>query len=240
MFKYVPAQTFSYLDIPLIVVLFFLELLLSSDNAAVLSFVVRDLPEAKRKSALFVGLFTSFALRAIGILLAAYLIKILWIQILGGLYLVFLGIQHITRYRIAKKNIRTEDTSFWATVFKIEITDLLFAIDSILGAFALVAIYYPTDMISEKLWVIYVGGILGVILIRFATTWITKLLDTYPNLEKIVYFLIAWMGLKLVVEGFLGYFDWGNIREIFDFIFWIGSVLIIIIGFLSTKWDKKV
>lgn len=237
---HIPAQTFSWFDLALLFILFFLELLLSSDNAAMLAFIVRDLPCKKQKKALYIGLISSFIFRAIGILAAAYLIQILWVQIAGGIYLCYLGIKHITHFREMKKNLHTEKRSFWATVFYIEATDLLFAVDSILGAFALAAIYYPFEMLYEKLWVVYVGGILGVIFIRYATTGVVKLLDTYPNLEKIIYFLIAWMGLKLIVEGILGYTKTIELRDVFDFIFWLGALLIIIIAFLSTKWDKKV
>ncbi len=237
---HIPIQTFSWFDILLIFLLFFLELLLSSDNAAVLAFIVRDLPSKKQKKALFLGLTSAFILRGIGIVFVAFLIKIIWVQIIGGLYLLFLGIKHAARFRFKKKNLHTEKRSFFKTVLLVEFTDLIFAIDSILAAFAFVAIYYPLDMLYEKIWVIYVGGILGVVFIRFATTSVVKLLYAYPNLEKIVYFLISWIGLKLIVEGILSYIGDKNVQEIFDLIFWIGSVLIVFIGFISTKWHKKV
>ena len=45
---------------------------------------------------------------------------------------------------------------FWATVVKVELTDIVFAIDSILVAVAM----------SSKLWVILTGGILGIVMMR--------------------------------------------------------------------------
>ena len=45
---------------------------------------------------------------------------------------------------------------FWATVVKVELTDIVFAIDSILVAVA----------VSDKLWVVITGGILGILMMR--------------------------------------------------------------------------
>ena len=47
-------------------------------------------------------------------------------------------------------------TAFWATVVKVELTDIVFAIDSILVAVAM----------SPKLWVVLTGGILGIVAMR--------------------------------------------------------------------------
>ena len=47
-------------------------------------------------------------------------------------------------------------SAFWATVVKVELTDIVFAIDSILVAVAM----------SNKLWVIITGGVLGIIAMR--------------------------------------------------------------------------
>ena len=43
-------------------------------------------------------------------------------------------------------------SAFWTTVVKVELTDIVFAIDSILVAVAM----------SNKTWVILTGGILGI------------------------------------------------------------------------------
>ena len=237
---HLPPQTFSWLDIPLLFILFFLELILSSDNAAILSFIIRDLPLKQRKKALFLGIISSFTFRAVGVLCASVLIRIFWVQIIGGLYLLFLGVKQITQFRVKKKNLHTERRSLLRAVIYIEIADAFFAIDAIFAAFALVAIYYPYNMIMHKLWVIYLGGIIGVIFVRHLTVSVVKLINRYPTLEKMIYLLIGWMGLKLIFEGGLNYFPDHPVHTFFDFFFWLGALLIIIIAFLSTKWDKKV
>jgi YkoY family integral membrane protein len=86
--------------------------------------------------------------------------------------------------------------AFWRTVLVIELTDIAFAVDSILAAMAL------AGSKTSKLWVVIVGGILGVILMRFAAAMFIKLLDRFPRFEVSAYLLVIVIGLKLVL-------DWG-------------------------------
>jgi YkoY family integral membrane protein len=63
---------------------------------------------------------------------------------------------------------------FWPTVVIIELTDIAFAVDSILAAIALVGsppADHPPDAPHPKLWVVILGGLLGVILMRFAAVF---------------------------------------------------------------------
>src|SRR5262245_38698060 len=67
-----------------------MESLLSIDNAAVLASMVMDLPKRQRKRALFYGMFGAIGFRILCLLLASYLLRIWWIEPIGGLYLLFL------------------------------------------------------------------------------------------------------------------------------------------------------
>ncbi len=85
---------------------------------------------------------------------------------------------------------------FWYTVAVIELTDVAFAVDSILAAMAL------AGSKQEKLWVVISGGILGVVLMRFAAIIFIRLLEKFPRFELAAYLLVAVIGLKLLA-------DWG-------------------------------
>lgn len=86
--------------------------------------------------------------------------------------------------------------SFWGTVLVIELTDIAFAVDSILAAMAL------AGSREEKLWVVITGGILGVVLMRFAAAVFIRLLEKFPRFEISAYLLVIVIGLKLLA-------DWG-------------------------------
>ena len=81
-------------------------------------------------------------------------------------------------------------TAFWATVVKVELTDIVFAIDSILVAVAM----------SNKTWVILTGGILGIIAMRLVIGKLLALIQKYPALVDGAFVIIAWVGIKLLLE----------------------------------------
>jgi YkoY family integral membrane protein len=92
---------------------------------------------------------------------------------------------------------------FWPTVLVIELTDVAFAIDSILAAMALIAgVPHDPSKTHPKLWVVIAGGFLGVVLMRFAAVVFIKLLDKFPRLATAAYMLVFIIGVKLLVDWY--------------------------------------
>ncbi|MEQ1825230.1 MAG: hypothetical protein ABL921_04765 [Pirellula sp.] len=83
---------------------------------------------------------------------------------------------------------------FWKTVLVIELTDIAFAVDSILAAMAL------AGSEPSKLWVVVTGGILGVALMRYAASVFVRLLERFPRFEVSAYLLVVVIGLKLLAD----------------------------------------
>lgn len=87
---------------------------------------------------------------------------------------------------------------FWGTVLKVEVADIAFAIDSMLAALA-IAVTLPTigvhfgGMDAGQFAVMFIGGLIGVILMRFAATFFVGLLNKYPGLEACC-LCDCWMG----------------------------------------------
>jgi YkoY family integral membrane protein len=149
-----------------------------------------------------------------GALFAISFIANVWqIQAIGAAYLLYLGLKHIIKARFGKENenirkdIKKEAAgkSFWPTVGKIALADLAFAIDSILAAVAL-ALGLPDSPLDDfggmdggKFIIVVLGGIAGLVLIKFAATWFVKLLSERPALETTAYAIVAWVGVKLTV-----------------------------------------
>ncbi len=133
---------------------------------------------------------------------------------------------------------------FWPTVVAIELTDIAFAVDSILAAIALVG-RKPEGHVGmhPKLWVIITGGILGVILMRFAAVVFIKLLERFPRFESAAYILVAVIGGKLLLDwGFnspehhrLDFHDW---RHPAFWTFWILMLLGFLSGFLPQRGGR--
>ena len=188
---------FESSDFVTIGLLIALEGLLSADNAMVLAVLVLGLPKAQQKKALQYGMVGAFAFRAIATLLAAYMIQLGWVKLVGAGYLLYLVYRHFgggeagaDRRAAPKAQPWMGLTAFWATVVKVELTDIVFAVDSILVAVAM----------SPKRWVILTGGILGIVMMRLVIGKLLALVERYPVLVDGAFVIILWVGIKLLIE----------------------------------------
>jgi predicted tellurium resistance membrane protein TerC len=78
-----------------ILALALLEAVLSADNAVAVAALVQDLEHAElRSKALNWGLVAALVLRVLVILLAAWVVRYPQVQLLGGLYLLWLALRH--------------------------------------------------------------------------------------------------------------------------------------------------
>src|SRR6185295_7701380 len=79
---------------------------------------------------------------------------------------------------------------FWNVVLTIELADLAFSLDNVVAAVAL----------SERLWVVILGVLIGIVIIRFAATIFTRLIEWEPALEHAAYLLLFAIGGELVLD----------------------------------------
>jgi YkoY family integral membrane protein len=184
-------------DLVTIALLVALEGLLSADNAMVLAVLVLGLPKRQQRKALRYGIGGAFAFRTIATLLAVYLIKLGWVKLVGAGYLMYLAIHHFGGGQTAEERRAAPParpwlgiSPFWTTVVKVELTDIVFAIDSILVAVAM----------SPKTWVILTGGILGIIMMRLVIGQLLALVERFPLLVDGAFVIIGWVSVKLLVE----------------------------------------
>lgn len=187
-------QAADFVTVALLVIL---EGLLSADNALVMAIMVLGLPREAHQKALRYGLIGGFVFRVVATLLAAYLIQVGWIRLVGGLYLLYLTYSHFTsgehgddRRQAPAAKAWLGLSPFWATVVRVELINLAFSIDSILVAVAM----------SPKLWVVVTGGVLGIIAMRLVVGKLLTLVQRYPALVDGAFVIIAWVGTKLCLE----------------------------------------
>lgn len=227
-------QTFAPWDLLIILILFILEIFLSADNILGISIILDRIDPKKRRLSLLLGIWSSLLLRAIIISFAAYLFVMNSLQIIGGAYLVYLMIAHIS-HKNKKSKGSAKPISMLRGIISIELTDILFALDSILLVLGLLSFVYSPKEIEGKIWVAYVGGVLGVITLRFFATTLLLFLNKHPVIEKIAYYLIGWIGIQLIISGF----SLPHTAPYIDSIFSVGVIFIIVYAFYSTKWRKK-
>ncbi len=196
-------------------VLIVLEGILAADNAIVMAVMVKHLPKVQQKKALFYGLLGALVFRLGALFLISFLVKVWQVQAIGALYLFFICFNHLYKKwkekgedeGIEGHGIEKESkgSSFWVTVLKVEVADIAFAIDSMLAAVALAVTLPETGwghiggIDSGQFLVMFAGGFIGVVIMRFAATWFVQLLQKYPTLETTAFLIVGWVGVKLAV-----------------------------------------
>ena len=256
-------QTFHLRDLAVVALLIVLEGVLSIDNALVLGLLAKRLPKREQAKALTWGLIGAFVFRFLSIATAQFLLKYRIVKLIGGAYLAYVALKYFWDKWRGKGHDHSDTTQsnlqnggvgrdeirqagFWSTVLVIELTDIAFAVDSILAAIALVGPApegHPTDALHPKLWVVVTGGFLGLILMRYAAVLFIKLLEKFPRFETAAYLLVMVIGGKLVL-------DWKfNTNEVhlLDFhspssaafwVFWLLMIACFCIGFIPKRKDK--
>ena len=246
-----------------LLVLVGLEGLLAADNAVVMAVMVKHLPKEQQKKALFYGLVGAFVFRFAALFMITLLVNIWQIQALGAAYLLFISIKSIYDQRkgdddqILGENGEKEEkkgSSFWMTVLKVELADIAFAIDSMLAAVALAVTLPHLDVFgmddigginSGQFIVMLMGGLIGVIIMRFAAHKFVQLLEKYPQLETAAFIIVGWVGVKLLVMT-LSHENVGILPHDFAHstpwmvTFWTVLIGIVIVsGILGIRQNKK-
>lgn len=184
-------------DLVTVGLLVVLEGLLSADNALVLAILILGLPRRDQKRALRYGLVGAFGMRITATLLAVQLIRIQWVKLAGGLYLLYLTYQHFFQSGAADQRNKAKPaqpwlglSALWGTIVKVELVNIAFSVDSILVAVAM----------SDKTWVVLTGGLLGIVAMRVVIGQLLSIVRRYPTLVDGAFVIIALVGSKLLLE----------------------------------------
>ena len=200
-----------------------LEIVLSIDNAAVLAAIVKELPKSQQKKALTYGIAGAYIFRGLALVFASILVQLVWLKIVGGLYLIYLAYSALFNNNENSSggiNVKIGWLSpLWSSIVAIEIMDLVFSIDNVFAAVAF----------TSNLWLICGGVFIGILAMRFATTKFVKVLEKNPILEKVAYWVIGALGLKLVSSYWLQDLNTESVDAVFSILTLLAFIIPLII-----------
>ncbi len=247
------AQFFSHFLEPcpktallIVLNLVLIESLLSVDNAAVLATMVMDLPPAQRKRALRIGIVFAYIFRGIALISASYLMKISWLKLVGGSYLLYLAIdffykkivKHETVIEIESCKLDEESkhpkrifglSHFWSTVLMVEVMDMTFSLDNVFAAVAF----------TSNIYLVCLGVFIGIITMRIVAGYFVKLLTHFPFLDTVAFVVIALLGTRLCLDFACTYFPEGSLYRVLhdentSLYFSLSTVLIFFLPILTS------
>jgi YjbE family integral membrane protein len=174
-----------------------LNVILSGDNAVVIGLAAAGLPAALRTRAVLFGIVAAAVLRIVFSIFATYLLSLWWVDIVGGLALLYIawGFWKELRHAGEEEDGATDGAgqkTLLAALWQIIVADVSMSLDNVL-AVAAVARNNLTMLVTGLMVSIVLMGVLGGAL--------AKLLDRYKVVAYVGLALIAWIGVELLWEG---------------------------------------
>jgi len=164
----------------------FIDLVLAGDNAIIIGMVASQFQADQRKKIIFWGIGAAVILRIIFTLVAAYLLQINGLRLIGGillLYIVYkLYIDVIKNSSENKENIKVDKSSLLKAITTVIIADVTMSLDNVLGVAGAAKDHYV---------LLIFGLALSIALMATAANLISKWIKKYR--------WIAWIGILAIL-----------------------------------------
>jgi YjbE family integral membrane protein len=161
-----------------------INIILSGDNAVVIALAARSLPPHQQKKAVFFGSAAAVVLRILLTVVAAKLLALPWLQIVGGLLLLWIGVQLLSEQDESEGEHREHGTLL-AAVRTILIADLVMSLDNVIAVAAAA---------QGSMTLLILGLAISIPLVIFGSTLMIKLMERFPVIVVLGAALIGWVG----------------------------------------------
>ena len=170
-----------------------INILLSGDNAVVIALAARGLPPHQQKKAIFFGSGAAVILRIGLTIIAAWLLELQGLQIVGGLLLLWIGAQLLADEEEAEEG-GNDNTDLMTAVRTILIADIVMSLDNVIGVAAAAK--------GDQLLLI-IGLAISIPLVIFGSSMMIKLMERFPIIIVFGAALIGWVGGETIASDVL-------------------------------------
>ena len=147
-----------------------INIILSGDNAVVIALAARSLPAEQQKKAILFGSGAAVALRIVLTVVAAKLLALSYLQIIGGILLLWVGTQ-LLGGEDEEEDGGEQKSGLWVAVRTILIADLVMSLDNVLAVAAAAKGNTP---------LLVVGLLVSIPLIIFGASLLSKVMERFP------------------------------------------------------------
>lgn len=167
-----------------------INIILSGDNAVVIALAARSLPAEQQKKAVLFGSGAAVVLRIALTVVAAQLLQISFLQIVGGLLLLWIGVQLLAG---GDEDGHEGGASggLMAAVRTILIADLVMSLDNVIAVAAAA---------QGSMVLLILGLAISIPLVIFGSTLMIKLMERFPVIVTFGAALIGWVAGETIVS----------------------------------------
>ena len=166
-----------------------INIILSGDNAVVIALAARSLPPHQQKKAIFWGSGAAVVLRVVLTLIAVKLLELPYLQIIGGLLLLWIGVQ-LLGDEDDEEGESSEAGGLMAAVRTILIADLVMSLDNVIAVAAAA---------KGSMVLLVLGLLISIPLVVFGSTLMIKLMERFPIIVILGAALIGWVAGETIL-----------------------------------------
>jgi YjbE family integral membrane protein len=167
-----------------------INIILSGDNAVVIAMAARSLPPAQQNKAVLMGSGAAVVLRIALTVVAAKLLALPYLQILGGALLLWIGVQ-LLGDEDEDDGEENQYGSMFAAVRTILLADLVMSLDNVIAVAAAA---------QGSMVLLVLGLAISIPLVIFGSTLMIKLMERFPIIIMLGAALIGWVGGETIVS----------------------------------------
>ncbi len=173
-----------------LMLIIWINIILSGDNAVVIALAARSLPPEQQKKAIMFGSGAAVVLRIGLTVVAAKLMTLEYLQIVGGILLLWIGAQLLAG-EDEDDGEGGEQSNLFSAIRTILIADLVMSLDNVIA----VAAAAKGDEV-----LLMIGLAISIPLVIFGSTLMIKLMERYPVIITLGAALIGWVGGETVAS----------------------------------------
>ena len=200
-----------------------INIILSGDNAVVIALAARSLPADQQKKAILFGSGAAVVLRIILTVVAAKLLSLPYLQIIGGLLLMWIGVQLLGGEDEGDGEGKQQG-GLMVAIRTILIADLVMSLDNVIAVAAAA---------QGSMVLLILGLAISIPLVVFGSTLMIKLMERFPIIVVLGAALIGWVAGETIVSD-------NALKGFFSGASWVhyvaaaaGAALVLLIGNLS-------
>ncbi len=161
-----------------------INIILSGDNAVVIALAARSLPAKQQRQAVLFGSGAAVVLRIGLTVVAVKLLAMPYLQIVGGVLLLYIGVQLLSDQGEGEGEEKTHGTLL-AAMRTILIADLVMSLDNVIGVAAAA---------KGSMLLLVLGLAISIPMVVFGSTMMIRLMERFPVVVTLGAALIGWVG----------------------------------------------
>jgi YjbE family integral membrane protein len=171
-----------------------IDILLGGDNAVVIALACRGLPPAQRKMGIIYGTLGAIVLRVLLIAFALTLLTVPYLKLVGGVLLVWIGIQLLMPQEEESHSKIQSSDRLWSAVKTVIVADLVMSVDNVL------AIAGAAENAGQhQLGLVIFGLLVSIPIIVAGSQIVLKFMDRFPWIITLGGMLLGWIAGQMAI-----------------------------------------